>query len=37
MERTVAKHFLVRFWNFAKQKFSPNWRADRIGPEWRHR
>jgi len=37
MERTAVKHFLVRFWNFEKQTFSPNWRADRSGPEWRHR
>jgi len=25
------------FETLQKQKFSPNWRADRSGPEWHHR
>jgi len=33
MERTAAKHILLDFETLQKQKFSPNWRADRSGPE----
>jgi len=33
MEKTTAEHFLVRFRNLQKLKFSPNWRAGRSGPE----
>ena len=35
MKRTAAKIFVVRWWNFAKNKNF--WRADCSGPEWRHR
>jgi len=28
---------LLDFETLPKQKFSPNWRTDRSGPEWRHR
>jgi len=40
MERTTAKHFLVRFLNFAKTNFrliGEQTAAAHSSPEWRHR
>jgi len=40
MEKTVANNFLVRFWNFAKNKnfrlIGDKTAASRNDPEWRH-
>jgi len=35
MVRAAAKKFVVRFWNFAKNKNCR--RANCSSPEWRHR
>jgi len=37
VERTTAKKFVVKFWNFAKNKNFRQTAAARSRPEWRHR